>query len=87
MIQTIVVFSGTTDYLHTSGKRILDADGRVGWIAAVNRFVYETSQKVFHGFWIGDLKGLLDQVANEFGLNAHFNHSYPMKTQAVYGPV
>jgi hypothetical protein len=48
MIQTIVVFSGDTDYLHTSGNRILDAQGREVWITGVNWFGYETSQLVFY---------------------------------------
>jgi aryl-phospho-beta-D-glucosidase BglC (GH1 family) len=40
------------------------------WITGVNWFGYETSQMEFHGLWNRDLKGLLDQVVDDFGFNA-----------------
>jgi len=51
-------------YWHTSGRKILDANGNAVRIAGINWFGFETSNKVVHGLWAGDYKSMLNQIAS-----------------------
>jgi len=57
-----LLYSATTDYLHTSGTKILDAQNKEVWLTGINWFGFETSHKIFHGLWNRDLESVLDQV-------------------------
>jgi endoglucanase len=49
-------------YWHTSGKRIVDANGTQVRIGGVNWFGFETSTFAPHGLWARGYKDMLDQI-------------------------
>jgi endoglucanase len=49
-------------YWHTSGRQILDANGRSVRIAGINWFGFETANHVPHGLWSRDYKSMIDQM-------------------------
>src|SRR5688572_25017516 len=51
-----------SNYLHTSGNRILDASGRVGGLSGVNWFGFETESRAPHGLWSRNWEEMLDQI-------------------------
>lgn len=51
-----------SNYLHTSGNRILDASGRVVGLSGLNWFGFETSSHAPHGLWQRNWQEMLDQV-------------------------
>lgn len=60
--------SPTTGFLHTSGSRILDADGRPVRLTGVSWFGLETPNFVPHGLWARPLASFLDQI-RDLGFN------------------
>ena len=57
-----------SDYLHTQGNKIVDANGREVWLTGINWFGFETNNNAFHGIWARDLKDVLNQIA-DLGFN------------------
>src|SRR5215813_5559541 len=51
-----------TNYLHTSGNKILDASNNIVGLSGVNWFGFETSNNVPHGLWSRNYKDMLDQI-------------------------
>jgi endoglucanase len=51
-----------TGYWHTSGSKILDANGQQVKIAGINWFGFETGNYVLHGLWSRDYRDVLDQI-------------------------
>jgi endoglucanase len=56
------VSAAGTGYWHTSGSKIVDANGATVKIAGINWFGFETSNYALHGLWARDYKSMLDQV-------------------------
>ena len=52
-------------YLHTSGRKIVDAKNDGVRIAGVNWFGFETANYVPHGLWTRDYRSMLDQIKAE----------------------
>lgn len=52
------------DYLHTCGRRVLDAAGRQVMITGLNWFGMETGTYAPHGLWSRNWQTVLDQVAS-----------------------
>ncbi|GAA1031493.1 hypothetical protein GCM10009557_27010 [Virgisporangium ochraceum] len=57
-----------TDWLHTSGNRIVDEAGNEVWLTGVNWFGFNASERVFHGLWSGNIETITRGMA-ERGLN------------------
>ncbi|MFD5875577.1 glycoside hydrolase family 5 protein [Streptomyces sp. NPDC060322] len=57
-----------TDWLHTEGNRIVDAQGNRVWLTGVNWFGFNASERVFHGLWSANLDTVTRQMA-ERGIN------------------
>ncbi|HSL46497.1 MAG TPA: cellulase family glycosylhydrolase [Anaerolineales bacterium] len=51
-----------SNYLHTSGNRILDASGREVGLSGINWFGFETENRVVHGLWQRSWQDMLDQI-------------------------
>jgi len=51
-----------TGYWHTSGSKIVDANGATVKITGINWFGFETGNYVFHGLWSRDYRDVLDQI-------------------------
>lgn len=51
-----------TGYWHTSGRQLLDANGRPVRMTGINWFGAETSDYVPHGLWTRNYKDMLDQI-------------------------
>lgn len=58
----------TSNYLHTSGNRILDSSGRVVGLSGVNWFGFETESRAPHGLWQRNWEEMLDQI-QDLGYN------------------
>ena len=54
----------TDDWLHTDGRRILDADGNEVWLTGINWFGYNTGTNTFDGLWACDLNTSLQAIAD-----------------------
>src|SRR3954454_3333875 len=54
--------------LHTSGAKIVDADGKTAILQGVNWFGFETSNHVVHGLWTRDYRDVLRQI-HDTGFN------------------
>ncbi len=52
------------DWLHTDGRRILDADGNEVWITGVNWFGYNTGTNTFDGLWNSQLEPTVKAIAD-----------------------
>lgn len=52
-------------YYHTSGNRIVDAQGQPANFNGVNWFGFETENFSPHGLWTRSMDGMLDQLAKE----------------------
>jgi aryl-phospho-beta-D-glucosidase BglC (GH1 family) len=57
-----------TDWLHTSGNRIVDEAGNEVWLTGVNWFGFNASERVFHGLWSGNIETITRGMADR-GLN------------------
>lgn len=57
-----------SNYLHTSGNRILDASGNVVGLSGLNWFGFETDVRAPHGLWQRNWQEVLDQV-RDLGYN------------------
>ena len=51
-----------TGYWHTSGNRILDANGHVVRVAGINWYGFETTDEVVHGLWAQDYHYILNAI-------------------------
>jgi hypothetical protein len=51
------------DWLHCSGDKIYDMNGKEVWLTGANWFGFNCSENVFHGAWY-DVKTILTSVAN-----------------------
>ena len=49
-------------YWHTSGNKILDANGAEVRIAGVNWYGFETTDFLVHGLWAQDYKSVLNTI-------------------------
>jgi endoglucanase len=58
----------TGDWLHTRGNQIVDVHGDPVWLTGANWFGFNTSERVFHGLWQGNLEGITRSMA-ERGIN------------------
>ncbi len=65
---TIRPTQAATNYLHTSGSRILDANNRPVGLSGLNWFGFETSNYAPHGLWSRNCGDMLDQI-KEMGYN------------------
>lgn len=63
-----VVGDNNDDWLHVSGNRIVDKNGKAVWLTGVNWFGFNASERVFHGLWSVNLDATLKAVA-ERGFN------------------
>ncbi|MBV9580151.1 MAG: glycoside hydrolase family 5 protein [Chloroflexi bacterium] len=61
--RTVLAQSASTGYLHTSGARLLDAQGNEVRITGVNWFGLETDAFAPHGLWARNYGDMLDQMA------------------------
>ena len=52
------------DWLHTSGGRIVDAQGREVRLTGINWFGYNTGTNIFDGVWNCNLKDTLKSIAD-----------------------
>lgn len=52
----------TSNFLHTSGNQIVDANGHSVRIAGVNWFGFETGIYVVHGLWARNYKDMMNQM-------------------------
>lgn len=59
---------GASNYFHTSGNQILDANNQAARIAGVNWFGFETANFAPHGLWTRGYKSMMDQM-KQLGLN------------------
>ncbi len=53
------------DYLHTSGRQILDANGKEVFLTGIAWFGFETSNCTYHGLWAQNMEYILDTIANQ----------------------
>ncbi len=51
-----------SNYLHTSGNKIVDASNTAVGLSGLNWFGFETSNNVPHGLWSRNYKDMLDQI-------------------------
>jgi endoglucanase len=51
-----------SNYLHTSGNKIVDASNTAVGLGGLNWFGFETSNNVPHGLWSRNYKDILDQI-------------------------
>jgi len=51
-----------TGYWHTSGNKILDANGAQVRMTGINWFGFETNNYAVHGLWARDYKDMLNQI-------------------------
>ena len=51
-----------SNYLHTSGNRILDASNNIVGLSGLNWFGFETANNAPHGLWSRSYKDMLDQI-------------------------
>jgi endoglucanase len=51
-----------TGYWHTSGSKIVDANGATVKITGINWFGFETGNYTFHGLWSRDYRDVLNQI-------------------------
>jgi endoglucanase len=51
-----------SNYLHTSGSKLLDSSGQVVNLSGLNWFGFETSNNVPHGLWSRSWQSMLDQI-------------------------
>jgi len=56
------VSAAGTGYWHTSGGKILDANGAQVRITGINWFGFETGNYTLHGLWSRDYKDMLNQI-------------------------
>ena len=52
------------DWLHVSGNKILDKDGREVWLTGVNWFGYNTGTNIFDGLWNSNLRTSVKAIAD-----------------------
>ncbi|MFC9268247.1 glycoside hydrolase family 5 protein [Streptomyces zhihengii] len=57
-----------TDWLHTEGNRIVDAQGNEVWLTGANWFGFNAGERVFHGLWSVNLETVTRSMA-ERGIN------------------
>jgi endoglucanase len=62
VVSTSSVNAAGTGYWHTSGNKILDANGAQVRIAGINWFGFETGNYVLHGLWSRDYRDVLNQI-------------------------
>jgi len=60
-----VDFTTTDDFLHTSGRQILDANGKEVYLTGIAWFGFETSNYTYHGLWTQNMEYILDSIANQ----------------------
>lgn len=65
---TIRPTQAATNYLYTSGSRILDADNHPVGLSGLNWFGFETSNYAPHGLWSRNWGDMLDQI-KDLGYN------------------
>lgn len=56
------------DWLHTSGNKIVDAQGREVRLTGANWFGFNASERVFHGLWSGNITQITKSMAQR-GIN------------------
>lgn len=56
------------DWLHTSGNKIVDANGDEVWLTGANWFGFNASERIFHGLWSGNITGITKSMADR-GIN------------------
>jgi endoglucanase len=61
-VSTTPANAAGTGYWHTSGGKILDANGAQVRITGINWFGFETGNYVAHGLWSRDYKDMLNQI-------------------------
>ncbi|HEV2635334.1 MAG TPA: cellulase family glycosylhydrolase [Actinocrinis sp.] len=72
-----------TGFWHTSGSKILDADGNPVRIAGINWYGFETTDEVAHGLYDQDYRSIVDDIKN-LGYNTI---RIPFSNQMVESPV
>lgn len=82
LVQPVVHAQGT-GYWHTSGSRILDADGETVRIAGINWYGFETTDAVPHGLWAQDYHAILSTIKAQ-GYNTV---RLPFSNQMVESPI
>ncbi|MEV8372154.1 cellulase family glycosylhydrolase [Kribbella sp. NPDC056861] len=56
------------DWLHVQGNKIVDDAGKEVWLTGTNWFGFNTSERVLHGLWSGNLQQITKSMADR-GLN------------------
>ncbi|WP_433055723.1 cellulase family glycosylhydrolase [Dactylosporangium sp. CS-033363] len=56
------------DWLHTSGNKIVDANGNEVWLTGTNWFGFNATERVFHGLWSGNITEITKSMADR-GIN------------------
>ena len=56
------------DWLHVQGNKIVDEAGKEVWLTGTNWFGFNTSERVFHGLWSGNLQQITKSMADR-GIN------------------
>ncbi len=70
-------------YWHTSGNRILDANGNPVRIAGINWYGFETPDEIAHGLWAQDYHAIIDDIS-KLGYNTI---RIPFSNQMVETPI
>lgn len=52
------------DWLHVSGNKILDRNGKEVWLTGVNWFGYNTGTNIFDGLWNSNLRSSVKAIAD-----------------------
>ena len=72
-----------TGYWHTSGNRILDANGHLVRVAGINWYGFETTDEVVHGLWAQDYHYILNAIQS----NGYNVIRMPLSNQMVETPI
>ncbi|AXB42227.1 glycoside hydrolase family 5 protein [Amycolatopsis albispora] len=60
--------AATSDWLHTQGNRIVDAEGNQVWLTGANWFGFNAGERVFHGLWSVNVEQVTRSMAQR-GIN------------------
>src|SRR5687767_11978991 len=62
--QTAAAAVPASDWLHTTGNKIVDEAGNQVWLTGANWFGFNASERVFHGLWSGNITQITKAMAD-----------------------
>ncbi len=60
---SVITNATNDDWLHTSGSKIVDKDGKAVWLTGANWFGFNCTERVFHGLWSVNMDVTLKAIA------------------------